>query len=85
MTDDTAPKRIWLQTGGSYAEAYEASVGTDTGVTWCAHCVHDNDQEYVRADLYGESLDPPLWLAWLFVLTPAFYFGVGWLIWRAVQ
>jgi len=77
MTDDTAPDRIWLQAGGQYAEAHE--------VTWCEDRIEDDDQEYVRADLYGESLDPPLWLAWLLVLTPAFYLGVGWVIWRAVQ
>jgi len=77
MTDDTAPERIWLQAGGLYAEAHE--------VTWREDRIEDDGQEYVRADLYGESLEPPLWLAWLFVLTPAFYFGVGWLVWKAVQ
>jgi len=55
MTDDTdtsAPERIWLQTGGNYAESHEAAIGTDTGVTWAANKVEDDDQAYVRADLY---------------------------------
>lgn len=58
MSDQTAPERIWLQTAGSYAEAHEATIGTETGVTWCDMQQDEGDQEYIRADLgsfYKES------------------------------
>ena len=50
--DTSAPERIWLQTGGDYAEAHEAAIGTETGVTWCDTPQDERDQGYVRDDLY---------------------------------
>lgn len=57
MGDNTAPKRIWLNTAGSYADAYEATIGSETGVTWCDMQQDDDDQEYVRADLLHICID----------------------------
>lgn len=44
MADKTAPERIWLQTGGNFAEAMRGEV------TWAQDRINDDDEEYVRAD-----------------------------------
>lgn len=69
MTDKTSPERIWLNTAGSYADAHEAYLHTETGVTWCDIPQDDDDQEYVRADRIEalEAENARLWEA----LTPS--------------
>ena len=56
MTDNTAPERIWLQTGGDYATYHNVSAEDEEQITWCWHKVEDDDQEYVRVDLYEAAL-----------------------------
>ena len=46
---ENKPKKIYLQVGDEcpddvdFNELYE--------VTWCDECIHENDIEYIRADL----------------------------------
>lgn len=55
MTDETAPVRIWLQTGGCYRDACDGGLPSED-ITWCYHPIDSADQEYVRADLYYRLL-----------------------------
>lgn len=51
-TETEAPKRLWLQDGCDEPDCAEC--GSDyVGVTWCVDRLHDNDTEYVRADLFA--------------------------------
>ena len=53
--DETAPKRIWLNTAGCYNQAHGHA--DEMGVTWCKHPQDDDDEEYVRRDFYDRAVE----------------------------
>jgi hypothetical protein len=58
LVETKAPERIYLQDGCDDPDCMEGLAnGAYQGVTWCTDRIHDNDTQYVRADIHAAEIE----------------------------